>query len=171
MIKKIYFDMDGVLVNFDEGVINLAKTTPSEQGQRSTKEEDLMWDEIRKVDHFYYKLNPMPNALKMFNDVNKKYKGKVEILTGIPKPRRNISNSAEDKKEWIKKYLGSDIIVHTVYKEDKQNYALGKEYVLIDDYGKNIDEWTSSGGSGIHFKENIDVLKELEKIEDSGGIK
>lgn len=165
MIKKIYFDMDGVLVDFNGGVKELTGITVIEQGTRSPKEDDEMWDAIRKIDHFYGKLKPLPNALKMFNDVNEKYKGKIEILTGIPKPRRNIANSGEDKIAWIKKYIGEDIKVNVVYKEEKQNYALGKDYVLIDDYIKNINEWKSSGGSFIHYNENVDVLKELDKIE------
>ena len=157
--------MDGVLVDFDDGVRKYTGIEPGEQGKRSKEEDDLMWSEIRKIDHFYYKLNPLPNALKMFDDIRKKYKDKVEILTGIPKPKRHIAYSGEDKREWIKKYIGEDIVVHTVYKEEKQNYALGKEYVLIDDYIKNINEWTNAGGSGIHYKKTTDIIKELEKIE------
>ena len=63
MIKKIYFDMDGVLVDFDNGVRNMAGVEPGVQGKRSKEEDDFMWNEIRKVDHFYYKLKPLPNAL------------------------------------------------------------------------------------------------------------
>ena len=162
MIKKIYFDMDGVLSDFDGGALKLAGTKTFHQ--QGGPNDDAMWDKIREVDHFYYKLEPLDKDFTKFKEVEKKYPGKVAILTGIPKPRRNIKYSAEDKRAWIKKYLG-DLEVNTVYKADKKNFALGKDYVLIDDYHKNIEEWEEAGGLGILYNENIDIIKELEEIE------
>ena len=60
MIEKIYFDMDGVLADFDGGVTRLCGLRPILQGEHRTKEEDdLMWERIRKVSHFYDELDPM----------------------------------------------------------------------------------------------------------------
>ena len=45
MIKKIYFDMDGVLADFDRGVTRLCGLKPLIQGDlRSNEDYDLMWE-------------------------------------------------------------------------------------------------------------------------------
>ena len=89
MIKKIYFDMDGVLADFDGGVTKLCGLRPIKQGEhRSKEEDDLMWGKIREVDHFYDKLEPMPGAVELFLELYEKYGDKCEILTGIPKQKR-----------------------------------------------------------------------------------
>ena len=73
-IKKIYFDMDGVLADFDGGVKeycgfdNISLNDVSPPGF-----EDKLWAAIKKVDHFYRKLKPMPGAVEMFANVFEKY--------------------------------------------------------------------------------------------------
>ena len=163
-VKKIYFDIDGVLANFDLGVIELANHEPLSQSIEDEVKTDALWDAIREVDSFYYKLKPIDNMIEVFNEVKKRYPGCVEILSAIPKEKRRIVGAKEDKINWVKKYLGDDIVVNIVYKEEKKNYSLGKEYILIDDLDRNINEWIKSGGSGILFNNDIDILKELEKI-------
>ena len=66
-VKKIYFDMDGVLANFDRGVVELAKTKPQDQLRTTQEEDKILWDAIRKVDHFYDKLELMDNAKELFD--------------------------------------------------------------------------------------------------------
>lgn len=164
-IKKIYFDMDGVLADFNLGVKELAGFTPISQNEENEDITTNMWNAVRKVDSFYYKLKPLKNAVEVFNEVKRKYGSKVEILSAIPKPKRNIIGAKEDKIKWVKKYLGEDTVVNIVYKEEKKNYCLGKEYVLIDDLDKNINDWISSGGSGILFMENTNILQELNNLK------
>ena len=163
-IKKIYFDMDGVLADFDLGVKELANHEPMVQSERDEQKEIELWDAIRKVDNFYYKLKPINNMIEVFNEVKNKYPNCVEILSAIPKEKRRIVGAKDDKIRWVKEYLGEDIVVNIVYKEEKKNYSFGKEYVLIDDYSKNINEWINEGGSGILFDSKTNVLEELEKI-------
>ena len=152
-IKKIYFDMDGVLVDFNRGVKELANHEPIDQSVDDEEKTIALWNAVKKVDSFYYKLKPLNNMIEVFNEVNEKYPGCVEILSAIPKEKRG------------KKYLGKNVKVNIVYKEEKKNYSLGKDHILIDDLDKNINEWINSGGSGILFNENMDLLKELEKLK------
>ena len=160
-MHKLYLDMDGVLADFNRGVIELCHMKPVDQG-RSTKEEtDALWDAVRKVPHFYYQLKPIPGSVEMVKQLRQTYGDKVEILTGIPKPKRRIEHAAEDKIQWTHDILSSDIKVNIVYREEKPKYCTGKEDILIDDYEKNIREWNEIGGTGILYENADQVLKEL----------
>ncbi len=88
---------------------------------------------------------------------------KYEILTGIPKPRREIVNAASDKKAWVKRLLSEDIKVNIVFREEKPQYCTGKGYILIDDMERNIKEWNEMGGTGIV---NVDADHTMELLRD-----
>ncbi|MBR3516736.1 MAG: hypothetical protein IKO10_10510 [Lachnospiraceae bacterium] len=64
-----------------------------------------MWEKIREVGHFYDKLDPMPGAVELFNEIYDKYGDKCEILTGIPKPKRGILTAGDDKIAWAHRIL------------------------------------------------------------------
>ena len=165
-IQKIYIDMDGVLADFDEGIRQLCYMEPQPQNAIQSQEyEDEMWDRIRKVGHFYGKLQPMPGAVEMFKKLYETYGDKVEILTGIPKPERGIIEAAADKREWVADLLSKDVVVNTVRRKDKKNYCKGKDCVLIDDYDKNTREWSDMGGSVILYTDPEKALQELAVIE------
>ena len=163
-IKKIYFDMDGVLADFEGGVRNLCRLEPVSQG-RIGPEEELMWDGIRQVPHFYDRLDLIPGAKEMFDALYARYERAVELLTGIPKPERRISGAAEDKIRWAKRLLSLDVYVNTVLRKDKYIFCTGPDCVLIDDYVKNINEWERSGGIGILCPDIATVMKKLKELE------
>lgn len=139
-IKKIFFDMDGVLADFDRGVRELCGIEPPVQRQeRYPGEGDYLWAKVREVEHFYDKLELMSGAKEMFDSLYAEYGDRCEILTGIPKPRRGILSSGEDKTKWVRRLLSEDIKVNIVYREQKGEYCTGEDCILIDDYEKNID--------------------------------
>ena len=162
-IKKIYFDMDGVLADFNRGVKELCGLDPLNQEKKTEADDDVMWEAIKNVDHFYARLELMPGALEMFRSLYEKYD--VEILSGIPKPKRGILTAGEDKIFWAHRMLDPNLKVNIVYREEKKNYVTGPDCVLIDDLQKNIKEWTESGGTGILFTSAEDVMKEIERID------
>lgn len=71
-------------------------------------------------------------ARSFFGDEN------VEILTGVPKPNKNIAYASEDKKEWVNNNIYGDIVINTVLRADKVNFAKNKYCILIDDHPGNI---------------------------------
>lgn len=156
-ISKIYIDMDGVLADFERGV--------NEMCGIGTQDDEKMWEKIKSVDHFYRKLKPVFAAPEMAKALMRKYGDKCEILTGIPKPHREIDNAAEDKIAWTAENISEKIKVNVCLAEEKQNYCTGKDCILIDDRRKNISQWIAAGGTGILFEDVDDTLAAIDKIQ------
>ena len=165
-IKKIYFDMDGVLADFARGVKEICGLEPISQNAKNndSAEEDRMWNAIRDAGHFYDKLELMPGAKEMFDALYLRYGDRCEILTGIPKPKRGIDSAGDDKKAWVKRLLSKDIKVNIVYREEKARFCTGKDCILIDDFDKNIREWEAMGGTGIMNVTADESMAELKKL-------
>ena len=163
VIEKIYFDMDCVLADFNRGVRELCQLSVIPYEQKTEAQDDEMWDAIREVGPFYDKLEPVPGALELFKMVYEKYGDRCEILTGIPKERRGIVTAGSDKTAWAHRLLSPDIVVNIVYAEDKKNFCTGESCVLIDDYKRNIDEWTGSGGTGLLFTSSAQMTNLLRE--------
>ena len=162
---KIFFDMDGVLADFNRGVIELCHMQPQDQENEDEEYTNSLWSAVRDVDHFYDRLEMMPGAKKLFDNAMKISNGNCEILTGIPKPKRGIITAGEDKIKWVRRLLSPDIKVNIVYKEEKKNFCTGRDCILIDDLAANISAWNTAGGTGILYSNAEQVMKELSEIE------
>lgn len=163
-IKKIYIDMDGVLADFDRGVEELCHLSAVNQSKKKPSQDDMMFAAMRGIEHFYDKLEVVPGAKKMFEIIFREYGNRCEILSGIPKPKRGISTAGEDKVNWIHRLFSPKIKVNTVYREDKMVFCKGPEYVLIDDYEKNINEWESRGGTAVLFTDSESTIVRLKEL-------
>ena len=105
-IKKIYFDMDGVLADFERGVRELCgMESRSVNRDDDPGYDDLMWERIRSVEHFYDKLETIPEGEALFRSLYTCFGDRCEILTGIPKPKRGVESAAEDKARWVHRIL------------------------------------------------------------------
>lgn len=165
MLEKIYIDMDGVLADFDRGVEELCGVARPEPGKSRTQANDnLMWERMKSVEHFYNNLEPMPGAIEMFNIIRAQYGDCVEILSGIPKPKREIETAGEDKICWAHRNLCENLKVNIVYSAEKANFCKGKDYILIDDMVINIKEWEEAGGTGILHKSPELTLLQLNGL-------
>ena len=172
-VEMIYFDMDGVLADFERGVKEICGIEPPPQPQDLSEEErmekkaadDQMWELIRQAGDFYYRLELMPGAKEMFDALYEKYGDKVEILTGVPKEKRHIDSAGDDKKKWVREKLSEDVVINIVHREDKVGYGKRKGRILIDDMALNITEWENAGGTGIR---NLDAASTMEKLKEMG---
>lgn len=165
-IKKIYFDMDGVLADFDLGIDELTYAHRIDQKTATKEENDAIWDAVRPVEHFYDKLKIMPGAKEMFDAIYEEFGDRCEILTGVPKPKRNIKFCCEDKVNWTHRLLNPDIVVNTVYRAQKKDFCTGADCILIDDLPKNIAEWEEAGGTGIYHTDPVLTLQKLQEIKN-----
>lgn len=162
-VKKIYFDMDGVLADFDDGLRRLLNMEPQPQEHQTDEIQNKMWADIRDYGHFYMDLNPMEGAVEAFKILYEKYGSACEILTGCPKEKRGIVFAREDKVAWIRKYFSKTVKINLVLREEKQNYVTGRDCILVDDYKKNTDEWVEAGGTAILFTNWKDVVDTITK--------
>ena len=162
----IYFDMDCVLADFERGVRELCGMEPPAWGAPDKDEkDDIMFGRISKIPNFYYRLKPIDGTMRIFNELVSKYGDKVEILTGVPKPHRNVPTASADKVAWVKEYISVDVIVHTVLRREKMGFAKGPGSILVDDMQINIDEWDSACGTGILFTTPEDLRAKLSDMD------
>lgn len=164
-LQKIYFDMDGVLANFNHGLMDLCGIAPQDQENQSDEYSSRMWGAVRNIPHFYDKLDPIPGTLDLFQELYEKYGGKCEILTAIPKKDKGIVTAGEDKISWAHRLLGPDVMVNIVYKEQKKEFCTGPDCILVDDLARNIREWTECGGTGILFRNAEEAREKLHEWE------
>lgn len=165
-INKIYFDLDGTLVDFKGGVQELGW---SDEEAKKYENDDPMWKLIAACPHFYANLKPLNGAIDFVNKLVDKFgKDKIEILSAVPKPHRGVLTSREDKGTWCKKYLPKDIKVNLCLRAEKVNFCKDKSCVLIDDLEENCKEWEKNGGSSILCKQNYDeMLNSILNISDN----
>ena len=161
MVEKIFFDLDDTLADFSGGVKKLGFV---ESGHK-IEDDNRMFEMIRECPHFYANLDLYPGSLELLNKVIETYGiDKVEILSGVPRPHRNITTASEDKMTWCKKYLPKDMKINLCLRKDKYKFCKGKGYVLIDDNEGNCDEWKEAGGTAIQFDGKVDVMTSLKDI-------
>ena len=164
-VEKIYFDMDGVLADFDKGLWEMCRLKARNQNRESNPaEDDRMWEAIRNTDHFYDRLDLMPGAKELFDSLREKYGDKCEILTGIPRKERGIVTAEEDKRNWTRRLLSEEVTLHPVCRRHKQNYCKGEGSILIDDREKTIQEWRTLGGTGILHRSVEETTKERKEL-------
>lgn len=164
-VHRVYFDMDGVLADFNRGVGELCHMTPpSLYEEKDAGQDALMWQEIAKVDHFYDRLELMPGAKELFGAVYGVYGGRCEILTGVPKPKRGILTAGQDKINWMRRMFPEEIKVNIVLREEKVNYCTGADSILIDDHAVSVREWCEAGGIGIMHESAENTLEQLRSL-------
>ena len=68
---------------------------------------------------------------------------------------------------WARTNLGlSAPKINLVKRVQKQLYAkvLGDPAILIDDYKKNVDQFTQRGGIGIHHTSTSNTIRQLKRL-------
>ena len=158
-LPTIYCDMDQVLVNLMKGAEKVLGY-PLDQYKTPEQKQDR-WKRINAVKGFWENLEWMPNAKKLYQSITR-YDAKVLSAYTNKDP-----NSKIGKMKWLSKntnFKRKDI--HLVLRSQKQNYAVsdGKPNVLIDDHPKNIKEWESKGGIGVHHTSVSKTMGELKRL-------
>ena len=154
MDYKIFLDMDGVLVDFDEQFKELTGQYPKDYEATHTIEE--FWDEIDNAGvGFWRGMKWMPGGEALYNRTSQF----DHVLLSSPS-RSEVSKIG--KHLWRRdKTPNTKLILSRSHL--KKNYA-APNHILIDDRESNIKQWRDAGGIGILYKSPEQVNKELDTL-------
>lgn len=172
--RAVYCDMDGVLADFHAG---MRRAFPREIKTNADLEIFLTppdgWSIVNvRAPHLFYQLPVLPGAHRLMSELirlRRREQIDLKILTAIPSELR-MSSAPDDKRRWMAKHFPeiSARDIHVVKRSQKREFAKGfasqPPAILIDDFDKNIKEWTSAGGVGILYTNAEPALRELSQI-------
>ena len=153
---KLFLDADGVLANFDEGVMRLLGMDYDRFVKRRGR--GAFWRELAKAPDFYARLPLMPDARELFDAVEHL---KPTILTGLPLGKW----AAPQKVAWAAEHFPKVPII-TCMARDKHRYMEPGD-VLVDDRENHREAYEAHGVVFIHHKNARDSLRQLAKIYPS----
>ena len=154
---KIYSDMDGVLVDFENRFKRFSGgISPKDYEDKYGKEK--FWDLIDKETGVRFWVGmPWMSDGKQLWDYIKEYNP-----TLLSSPSRSNS-SRMGKRIWRKRNLPSTKLV-LAQAAKKQNYA-DPDSILIDDRASNVDQWIKAGGIGILHTDTASTIAKLKKLD------
>ena len=129
-MKRLYIDMDNVLVDFRSGI----DSTPTEIVQQYS-------DNLDNIPGIFSKMKPLPGAIEAFEKLAEKYD--VYILSTAP---WGNPSAWQDKVLWVQKYLGEVAYKRLILSHHK-NLCKG-DYIIDDRTLHGVDLFE---GEHIHF--------------------
>ena len=130
-MKRVFIDMDNVLVDFQSGLDQVSEEVKAEYAGR-----------LDEIPGLFAKMKPMEGAIEAVHELQKQYD--LFILSTAP---WNNPSAWSDKVEWVTKYL-DDVFHKRLIISHRKDLCQG-DY-LIDDRGKNgtsefAGEWIEFG--------------------------
>ncbi len=153
---KLFVDLDGVLCDFDSGVLAICGKSPSELLPSQ------MWSQLARSPGFYDRLQWTQDGHLLWDSV-KDYK--PTILTGLPR-----GNWAEgQKRSWCRRELGPDVPVVTCLSREKALRASSlltenQVAVLVDDRLNLKEDWQAIGGIFVWHQNSLKSLQQLAML-------
>ena len=158
----IFCDMDGVLVDFDQGYKDLTYKSTSHANEQGKTE---FWNIFRKsldekgLKEYDYWVNLpwiKPDGKTLWEFI-KPYSPYILTAPSLD------PGSKQGKREWVERELPEAKNIYFRKAESKPTFA-GKNKILIDDRKDTVDAWTANGGIGIYHTSAANTIKELEKL-------
>ena len=147
---KLFLDLDGVLADFDRGVLALTGKLPHEQTTRE------MWRAVARAPDFFAELAFTRDGRRLWEFCRPHH---PTILTGLPRG----GWADPQKRRWVAKMLGPGVPVITCMSREKARYA-GPGHVLVDDRETAREPWEEAGGAFIHHRNADDTIAALTAL-------
>ena len=154
-LPDIYCDMDQVICNFMKAADNAVG------GSFIMADRIERWNKINQTKNFWANLEWMPGSKRLYQKIIRYDAHILSAYSGKDPSSRN------GKMKWLAKNTDfKRANIHLVMRSQKQRFATtdGKPNVLIDDYIKNIKEWESKGGIGVHHTNVGKSIGELTRL-------
>ena len=150
---RIFCDLDGVLIDFNQGYKDLTGIVLNKDEHRS---DSQFWEPIKKAGYdFWVNLKWIePDGHILWEHISK------YNPTLLSAPSRQVE-SRIGKMDWVNRELpGVPLILRSA--KHKKDFA-APYTILIDDRKDTIDGWNENGGEGIlhtSAEETIKIIKE-----------
>ena len=144
----IYFDMDGVLVDFY-----------SQAAKIQANSKTQFWKQVAKIGiNFWTEMNEIPGMkdLIVALDVNN-----VELNILSKLPITDTGNALAGKAIWLSQHY-PNIFTHIILTKGNKR-AFAKDSLLIDDKETNVKSWELRGGKAYLFDGDVDKLTKFLK--------
>jgi hypothetical protein len=155
---QLFLDGDQVLADFDKRAEEIFGMSGREF--EDTYGSKLFWKTLKEADGFFQNLDPMPDAMELYNAV--KHLRPI-ILTGAP-----MGNWAGPQKlAWRDRHFPACQMIVVCPSRDKFKYMTKPGDILVDDLLKYKHIWVDNGGVFVHHtsaKSSIKQLKDLKVI-------
>jgi len=150
---KVYCDLDGVLTDFESSVRGLFDREPWEIPPKH------LWSRLANTPDFYANLPWTADGKVLWSRIKDLH---PTILTGVPKG----SWAGPQKKQWVRRELGSWITTHICHSKDKSKTVSRNGYgdILIDDRVVVGNLWTKAGGIFVWHKNAHDTIQQLKDL-------
>lgn len=162
MQYQIYCDLDGVLVDFEGGLMSIIGV-PSYVQAMAKLGERKFWEAIKAAGSNWWKDLEWTNDGKILWDFIKDKN--PMILTAAATSMVGDSGKI-GKQEWCKNHLGlsgDDKVLIADKGSDKAEFA-SPQGILIDDLEPNIRAWRAAGGIGILHRDAGQTILELKAL-------
>ena len=182
VMYNIFFDMDGVLADFDKFVNTVLNDNGVNKPSKYLTEDEkvkkaMFWTKIiTKYPKCWLDFELIAGIKEIIENLSKQKNIVLYILSSIPSLKHklleqfdteNYQNIVKNCKiEWLKKnnlynYFKKIFLVDN----DKINYMInGEKNILIDDRQANINDWKSNEGIGILFQTAKQLEQDLKEI-------
>lgn len=164
----LYLDLDGVLVDFDDGYKKLSGGFGIRHYVQQVGEPTARDTFLKAGSDFWENLNWIHGGKALWEAANSLFEN-VNILSSAGTTDAQKANVvASGKRKWLKKHLpelNDDHIFIVPGKHRKKEFA-SRDSILVDDIAITIQEWNSNGGFGIlhnsaTYKKTINELKTI----------
>ncbi|WP_296320705.1 hypothetical protein [Reyranella sp.] len=153
----IYFDLDGVLADFDKAAERVLGTSNIYRFEFVHGQEEF-WRLLNRSRGFFRDMEMMPGADHLLRAADG---FPTAVLTALPKT--NGESVADQKRRWVEQHLGPHYHVITCLTHEKPNYCKPGD-ILIDDRAVNKRRWEAKGGKFVLHENVGNTLAQLESL-------